>query len=274
MVKRQEPRQRAKGKTSSSALRDFLSRQEKDRLIDLLLEQAMADDRLFRKLTLEMAKGKRGRRPDLEGIRRSLSVAFDTGDYVPYREVYGYARGLDEAVDLVESLLKGGHAEEVIELAEHAMALTEEALSQEPRSPLSRQQQLQILPREAGEEALVGLDDGVGEVSLGLLELQDLLLDCIAGDDAAGEDGPGLADAVGAVDGLGLDGGVPPRIEQVDVVGGGQVEPQPSRFQADQEEPGVRIGLEGFHPLAAVAGAAVEILIGDPLTVELLAQQG
>ncbi len=121
---------RDEGVFDLDSLRSFLSRQEKDRLVGLLLEQAIADDRLFRSLTVEMAKGQRGQRPNLAGIRRSLSVAFDTGDYIPYREVYGYARGLDEAVDLVEGLLKEGHTHEVIELAEHAMTLTEEALSQ------------------------------------------------------------------------------------------------------------------------------------------------
>ncbi len=132
------------------SLRGFLSRQEKDRLIELLLEQALADERLLRSLMVEMAKGRRGQRPDVAGIRRTLSVAFDTGDFIPYREVYGYARGLDEAIDLVEGLLKQGHAHEVIELAEHAMTLTEEALSH--------------------------VDDSGGDVSGVLVRLQDLHL--------------------------------------------------------------------------------------------------
>lgn len=63
-----------------------------------------------------------------------------------------------------------------------------------------------ILPAQAGEEAPVGFDDGVGEVALGLLEFQDLLFYGVAGDQAAGEDGAGLADAVGAIDGLGFNG--------------------------------------------------------------------
>src|SRR5262245_15211923 len=136
----------------------------------------------------------------------------------------------------------------------------------------SGEQQLQILPRQAREQAMVGLDDGVGEIALGLLQLQDLLFNGVAGDDAAGEDGPGLADAVRAVDGLRLDGGIPPRIEQVDVVGGGEIEPQPSRLEADQEKLGLRIGLEGFDPLAAVAGLSVEIQVRDPFALELLAK--
>jgi hypothetical protein len=52
-----------------------------------------------------------------------------------------------------------------------------------------------------------------------LLELEDLLLDGVAADQPVGEDALGLADPVRAVDGLRLDGGVPPGVEQVDVAG-------------------------------------------------------
>src|SRR5215210_230137 len=113
-----------------------------------------------------------------------------------------------------------------------------------------RQQQLQILPAQARQHAPIRLDDGVGEVSLALLELENLLLDGVAGHQTAGEDGTALADAVGAVDGLGLDGGVPPGIEEVDVVGGGEVQAQPPRLEADQEELAGGVGLERLHLLA------------------------
>ena len=46
----------------------------------------------------------------------------------------------------------------------------------------------------------------------------------------------GLADPVRAVDGLGLDGGVPPRVEQVDVFGGRQVQAEAAGLEADQED--------------------------------------
>ena len=65
-------------------------------------------------------------------------------------------------------------------------------------------------------------------------------------DQAVGEDLLGLADAVGAVDGLRLDGGVPPGVEQVDVVGGGQVQAEAAGLEADQEERAVGVGLEAL----------------------------
>ena len=79
-------------------------------------------------------------------------------------------------------------------------------------------------------------DDGVGEVAFGLLELQDFFLDGAFGDEAVGEDVADLADAVGAVDGLGFDGGVPPGVEEEDVVGAGEVEAEAAGFEGDEEE--------------------------------------
>ena len=79
-----------------------------------------------------------------------------------------------------------------------------------------------------------------------LLQLEDLLLDRVARDQPVGEHLPGLADAVRAVDGLGLDGRVPPRVEEEDVVGRGQVEAEPAGLEADQEERAVGVGLEAL----------------------------
>src|SRR5215210_874443 len=136
----------------------------------------------------------------------------------------------------------------------------------------SGQQQLEILPAQLGDDALVGLDDGVGEGSLAGLELEDLFFDGVAGDEAVGEDGAGLADAVGAVDGLGFDGGVPPRVEEVDVVGGGEVEAEAAGFQADEEEAASGIGLELLHQLLAVAGLAVQVEVWETGGVEPAAE--
>jgi hypothetical protein len=59
---------------------------------------------------------------------------------------------------------------------------------------------------------------------LALLQREDALLDGVLRDEAVDDHRLVLADAVGAVGGLIFDGGVPPRVEQEDVVGGGEVE--------------------------------------------------
>jgi hypothetical protein len=50
------------------------------------------------------------------------------GDYVDYYAAHGYAHGIGEVVDRVTALLDQGHAEAVIELAEHAVKRVEEAI--------------------------------------------------------------------------------------------------------------------------------------------------
>jgi hypothetical protein len=71
-----------------------------------------------------------------------------------------------------------------------------------------------------------------------------------------------------AVDRLGLDGGVPPGIEEEDVSGGGQVEPGAAGAQADQEDPTRTVALEPRHALLAVAGLAIQVLVPDARHVE------
>ena len=95
------------------------------------------------------------------------------------------------------------------------------------------------------------------------LQLGDLLLDRVPRDQAVGEDVPRLADAVRAVDRLRFDGRIPPRIEQEDVVGGGEVQAEAAGLQADQEHAAVRVGLKPLDARFAVARLAVEVLVGD-----------
>jgi uncharacterized protein (DUF433 family) len=57
-------------------------------------------------------------------------------------------------------------------------------------------------------------------------------------------DGAVLADAVGAVGGLVLDGGVPPAVEVEDVGGGGEVEADTAGLEGDDEDGGLAVGLD------------------------------
>ena len=63
-------------------------------------------------------------------------------------------------------------------------------------------------------------EEGVGELGLLLLELVDALFDGALADELVDEDRVLLADAVGAVGGLGFGGGVPPGVVVDDGVGG------------------------------------------------------
>ena len=98
---------------------------------------------------------------------------------------------------------------------------------------------------------------------LRLLQLEDLLLDRVPGDQAVGEHRLRLADAVGAVDRLRLDRRVPPGVEQEDVLGRRQVQAEAAGLEADQEQLAVRVVLEPLDPRLPVARAAVEVFVGD-----------
>ncbi len=108
-------------------VRVFLAAQDKSVLVDTLVEQAMDDNRLRRRLLMKAAK-KRPEGLDLSSYRQAIDEAVNPGGFVEYGEMYGYARGIGEAIESVEELLKEDHAAEVIELAEFALAGVERAM--------------------------------------------------------------------------------------------------------------------------------------------------
>ena len=93
----------------------------------------------------------------------------------------------------------------------------------------------------------------VGQVALGVVELDDFLLDRVGGDEAVDRDRAGLADAVGAVGGLVLHRRVPPGVHVDHVVGGGEVQAEAAGLEGDQEQVALAI-LEGVDPLLAGLG--------------------
>jgi hypothetical protein len=71
----------------------------------------------------------------------------------------------------------------------------------------------------------VGSFEDVGEErAFFVLQGEDFFFDGAAGDELVAGDDASLADTVGAVSGLRFGGGIPPRIEVDDGVGGGEVE--------------------------------------------------
>ena len=95
-----------------------------------------------------------------------------------------------------------------------------------------------------------------------LLQFPDFFLDRAGRDQPVGVHGLGLANAVRAIDGLRFDGGVPPRIVQHHVAGGGEIEAGAGGAEAEQEHRGVRIALEvadDFLPVLGLAGENVRV---------------
>jgi uncharacterized Zn finger protein len=121
-------RKAAKAAVTMDDVRAYLAGQDKGALVDLLMEQAMDDDRLRERLLMKAAKkGRKGL--DVATFRVAIDNAVDTGDFVDYRSASDYASGIGEVVDSIAELLKEGHAAEVIELTEHALARVEGAMA-------------------------------------------------------------------------------------------------------------------------------------------------
>jgi uncharacterized Zn finger protein len=108
-------------------LRRHLEGFDKSRLIDLLLEETGNDELLRGRLLLEAAKAQ-GADTDLDEYRIAIEDVLNPAGFVDYRSMYDYSRGIEEVIDSVEDLLSAGHAAEVVELCEHALACLEDAL--------------------------------------------------------------------------------------------------------------------------------------------------
>ena len=117
----------AKPAVTMGDVRGNLAGQKKDALVDMLMEQAMNDDRLRQRLLMRAAK-KTPKGLDLATYRQAIDDAVDAGGFVDYGEAHDYAQGIEDAIDSVEELMKEGHASEVIELTEHALAAVEDAM--------------------------------------------------------------------------------------------------------------------------------------------------
>jgi len=103
-----------------AGLRDYLASLEKDRLVDLLLEQAAADFRLRDRLAARAAAAA-GTGVDEGAWRKRITAAFRApGGFVPYREAADWAAGVADLIDGMVDLLDAGHAEAVMRLAERA----------------------------------------------------------------------------------------------------------------------------------------------------------
>jgi uncharacterized Zn finger protein len=121
--------------------------QDKNTLVEMLVDRAMEDDRLRQRLLMKAAK-RNSKQLDVTNYRQAIDEAVELDRFVDYRSAYQYARGIEEVIDSVEEVLKEGYATEVIELAEHAL--------------------------DAVEDAMGSVDDSNGEMG-GILErLQDL----------------------------------------------------------------------------------------------------
>ena len=122
----------AEGRTAGRAKRIRLSdvarlleAEDKKALVDMVLGWARRDERLRKRLLMWAAR-KSDAETAIAEARRAFEAAVEVDDYLRYGEAADYARGVEEAVDLIEDLLEAGQAAAVVELAESCLwSLTE-----------------------------------------------------------------------------------------------------------------------------------------------------
>ncbi len=112
-------------------VRAYLVELSKETLVDILMDQSLEDERLRERLLMRAATHRAkssGGRLDVRSFINAIDNAIEEQDDVSYCEAAGYARGIDDAVDAIENLLKDGHGTEAVEVIEHAFHAVEEAI--------------------------------------------------------------------------------------------------------------------------------------------------
>ncbi|MPZ46093.1 MAG: hypothetical protein GEV05_22455 [Betaproteobacteria bacterium] len=109
-------------------IRKYLSTQAPEVLIELLLDTAQRDDRLYRSLLLKTERSTGG---DLvEAYRKAIDDAARIDDFIDWRESGTFAGNVDEVANSLAELLQPDTAPALVELAEYAIERLEHSLQQ------------------------------------------------------------------------------------------------------------------------------------------------
>lgn len=121
-------RQPGRKKAETLSVPEWLARQKKSALVDMILEHADDDDDFWNWLEMHSSIREDGTL-DMERLKKGLDNAVLIEDFVDYHEAYDYFLRTEKAVEILDRLLDKGHAPEVMELTEHALANIEQALN-------------------------------------------------------------------------------------------------------------------------------------------------
>ena len=110
-------------------IKGFLARQSPGTLIELLVDAARRDDRLYRLLLLKAARTVGGGSV-VTAFRRAIDDATQVDGFIDWRESGTFAGNIDQVADSLAELLKPSTAAKLVELAEYAIERIEGALEQ------------------------------------------------------------------------------------------------------------------------------------------------
>lgn len=120
---------KAKRRDPWKDIRQYLETQPAESLIEVLLDVAQRDDRLFQSLLLKAERTHGGGNAE-KAFRRAIDAAVQIRGFIDWREVGTYAGNIDQVADSLAELLQSDSAAMLVGLAEHAIEKVENAMEQ------------------------------------------------------------------------------------------------------------------------------------------------
>jgi uncharacterized Zn finger protein len=119
--------QKAKKTNVFDSIRDYLQDLPQEQLVDIIIEQTKDHDYLKNLLYAQSNTAPGADKQDLEVHKQFIQSVIEVDDFVDYRHIYAYVEAVQPVVELLQTLLKRGRAEDVVELTQYALLLTFEA---------------------------------------------------------------------------------------------------------------------------------------------------
>ena len=130
MEENNDDNKKIKGKYQSEmSIKDvkaYLKTQDKDALISMLLRYSNDNDELKSQLLLKAGTGRK--KIHIPTLKKAIERAVDWGDFVDYKSMYEYSRGIEHVTGSLQELLKNNYSNEVIELTDYFLTLLEDQM--------------------------------------------------------------------------------------------------------------------------------------------------
>lgn len=110
-------------------IRSYLAKKPVEALVEMIVDLAESDAALMRKLEVAAAASGDDPKTFVKRMRQAIDTATRARNFVDYRQVPGWAAGVDAALDGLADAASGPHAAAVIELADHAIETIEAAIA-------------------------------------------------------------------------------------------------------------------------------------------------
>ena len=111
-------------------IKHYLTKQAADTLIELLLDVARRDDRMYQSLLLKAERADGGPEDVAAAFRRAIGGATRVHGFVDWREAASFAGDMEQVAESMAQLLKPDTAALLVELAEYAIERLEKSMEQ------------------------------------------------------------------------------------------------------------------------------------------------